>query len=200
MIKIGVTGGIGSGKSIVCKLFSLLGVPIYASDDRARDLMEHDETLIAALKTEFGEEVYTEHKLNRTYLAQQVFNDASKLSKLNALVHPCVAKDFDQWVLRNAHSPFVIKEAAVMLEANGNKQLDKVITVAAPEALRIQRVLKRDPHRTEKEVKAIMEKQFPENKNMALADFIITNDDKHLVIPQVMQLYQTLHQLANTHL
>ena len=198
MIKVGVTGGIGSGKSMVCKLFSLLGVPIYAADEKARFLMEHDAALVSALKGLFGEEVYLQQKLNRVYLAQQVFHDASKLSQLNALVHPCVAKDFDLWVEHHAQAPLLIKEAAVMLENKPYDHLDKVIAVVAPEALRIQRVLKRDPQRTEKEVKAIIDKQFPENKNRALADFIIINDDKHLVIPQVMQLYQTLYHLANT--
>ena len=196
MVKVGVTGGIGSGKSVVTKLFALLGVPVYDADSKARFLMENNEVLRTSLMALFGVNVYSNHHLNRKFLASQVFENAPKLAQLNGLVHPAVATDFDQWLTLHQQSPMVVKEAAIMFESDAYKTLDKIITVFAPEEIRLQRVLKRDPQRTEMEVKAIMSNQFPEEKKLKLADYVIFNDDKHLVIPQVIQLYHTLTKQA----
>lgn len=196
MVKVGVTGGIGSGKSVVTKLFALLGVPVYDADSKARFLMENNEALRTSLMVLFGVNVYSNHHLNRKFLASQVFENAPKLAQLNGLVHPAVATDFEQWLTLHQQAPMVVKEAAIMFESDAYKTLDKIITVFAPEEIRLQRVLMRDPQRTEKEVRAIMSNQFPEEKKLKLADYVIFNDDKHLVIPQVLQLYQTLTKQA----
>lgn len=196
MVKLGVTGGIGSGKSVVTKLFALLGVPVYDADSKARFLMENNEALRTSLMALFGVNVYSNHHLNRKFLASQVFENAPKLAQLNGLVHPAVATDFEQWLTLHQQAPMVVKEAAIMFESDTYKSLDKIITVFAPEEIRLQRVLKRDPQRTESEVRAIMSNQFPEEKKLKLADYVIFNDDKHLVIPQVIQLYQTLTKQA----
>lgn len=196
MVKLGVTGGIGSGKSVVTKLFALLGVPVYDADSKARLLMENNEALRTSLMALFGVNVYSNHHLNRKFLASQVFENAPKLAQLNGLVHPAVATDFEQWLTLHQQAPMVVKEAAIMFESDAYKSLDKIITVFAPEEIRLQRVLKRDPQRTESEVSAIMSNQFPEEKKLKLADYVIFNDDKHLVIPQVIQLYQTLTKQA----
>jgi len=196
VVKVGVTGGIGSGKSVVTKLFALLGVPVYDADSKARFLMENNEALRTSLMVLFGVNVYSNHHLNRKFLASQVFENAPKLAQLNDLVHPAVATDFEQWLTLHQQAPMVVKEAAIMFESDAYKTLDKIITVFAPEEIRLQRVLMRDPQRTEKEVRAIMSNQFPEEKKLKLADYVIFNDDKHLVIPQVLQLYQTLTKQA----
>jgi len=196
VVKVGVTGGIGSGKSVVTKLFALLGVPVYDADSKARFLMENNEALRTSLMVLFGVNVYSNHHLNRKFLASQVFENAPKLAQLNGLVHPAVATDFEQWLTLHQQAPMVVKEAAIMFESDAYKTLDKIITVFAPEEIRLQRVLMRDPQRTEKEVRAIMSNQFPEEKKLKLADYVIFNDDKHLVIPQVLQLYQTLTKQA----
>jgi dephospho-CoA kinase len=189
MIKVGITGGIGSGKSMVCKMFAVLGAPIYDADARARFLMENDPNLIKSLKALFGEKTFIDNQLDRKFVAAQVFNNTDKLTQLNALVHPCVGEDFDHWTKLHADSKVVIKEAALMFESDSYKHLDKIITVFAPEDIRIKRVLKRDPFRTEADIKAIISNQFAEKSKLELADFVILNDDKQLVIPQVLSLY-----------
>ncbi|WP_242926364.1 dephospho-CoA kinase [Pontibacter vulgaris] len=191
MLKIGITGGIGVGKSIVCRLFELLGIPVYDSDARAKWVMQHDVALKQELQDAFGEEAYTlAGELNRPYLASIVFNNPDRLAKLNALVHPHVGADFSNWAKANAKAPYVLKEAALMFESEAWRQMDKIITVSAPLNVRIKRLKQRDPHRTEAEILAIIGKQLPEEEKMARANYIIHNDDKQLLIPQVLQLHQ----------
>lgn len=188
MLKIGITGGIGSGKSIVTKVFSILGIPVYDADSRAKYLMAHDDFLKLELIKLFGNECFVNNDLDRKFIANQVFNNSTKLSQLNALVHPAVGRDFENWCRQYLHLPFVVKEAALMFESEAYKQLDKIITVFAPEKIRIQRVLNRDRHRKYEDVKAIIANQFPEDRKIASADYIIYNDDKQLVIPQVLKI------------
>ena len=148
--QIGITGGIGTGKSLVCRIFQCFGVPAYDADSHAKELMTTDGILISNIKKEFGELSYnTDGSLNRNYLSSRVFNDAEQLKKLNQLVHPRVAIDYKRWVDKKVGAQYILKEAALLFEAGSNQQLDKVIVVTAPEMLRIQRVLKRDRHRTE---------------------------------------------------
>ena len=195
--QIGITGGIGTGKSLVCRIFQCFGVPVYDADSHAKELMTTDGILISNIKKEFGELSYnTDGSLNRNYLSSRVFNDAEQLKKLNQLVHPRVAIDYKRWVDNKVGAQYILKEAALLFEAGSNQQLDKVIVVTAPETLRIQRVLKRDRHRTEAQVKSIVENQMPEEEKMRRADFIVSNDETVLLIPQVVELHTILSKTA----
>lgn len=193
MLKVGITGGIGSGKTIICRVFALFGVPIYDSDFRAKWVMQHDTWLQEELKKAFGEKVYgPDGSLDRPYLASLVFNNPPKLTLLNSLVHPRVKVDFTNWLTLQHNQPYILKEAALMYESNAYKQVHKVITVSAPLEVRLTRVLQRDPHRQATDVKAIIDKQLSEAERQRRADFIIFNDDQQPVIPQVLALHQIL--------
>jgi len=191
MLKIGITGGIGVGKSIVCRLFAILGIPVYDADTRAKWVMRHDQPLKQELTEAFGPDTYTEAgELNRTYLAKTAFHDPQKLALLNSLVHPHVGNDFTNWVEANQSAPYVLKEAALMFESESWRQMDEIIVVSAPLDVRISRILQRDPHRNRQDVEAIIAKQLDEEEKMARAQHIIYNDDKQLLIPQVLQLHE----------
>ncbi|WP_066830490.1 dephospho-CoA kinase [Rufibacter ruber] len=197
MLKIGITGGIGSGKSIVCRCFQLLGVPVYDSDTRAKWVMNHDPELRQGLMAAFGPETFdAHHHLNRPYLAQKVFHDAEQLARLNKLVHPQVRKDFYRWLEAHAQAPYVLKEAALMFESNAYTQVDHVLTVSAPIGLRKARTLLRDSHRSPADVDAIISKQLPEEERIRRAQFVLYNDDVQLVVPQVVQLHEKFLTLA----
>jgi dephospho-CoA kinase len=189
-IQIGVTGGIGAGKSLVCRIFQALGIPIYDADHRAKWLMNHHPTLIAEIKQHFGKEAYLpDESLNRQYLSEKVFSNETLLKQLNALVHPKVGEDYQQWVLQQM-APYVVKEAALLIEAGSYKTLDYLISVNAPESVRLRRVLLRDTHRSAQEVEVIMRKQLSDHERAAKADFVIVNDDKSLILPKTLQLHQ----------
>ncbi|WP_187262836.1 dephospho-CoA kinase [Pontibacter beigongshangensis] len=191
MLKIGITGGIGAGKSIVCRVFQLLGVPVYDSDARAKQVMQQNAALKDDLINTFGPDAYdTAGTLNRSYIASQVFNNPERLARLNALVHPRVATDFEQWAAAQAPAPYVLKEAALMYESQAWRQMDEIITVFSPMEVRIRRLLHRDAHRTEADVRAIISRQLQEEEKIARADHIIYNDDQQLIIPQVIALHQ----------
>lgn len=195
-LQIGITGGIGSGKSLVCRIFNLLGVPVYDADSRAKSLMTTDGILVSQIKKEFGTLSFrADGSVNREYLAEHVFSDPEKLKKLNQLVHPRVGEDYAQWV-KEQRSVYVLKEAALLFEAKSNTALDKIIVVSAPEALRIKRVLLRDKHRTEEQVKDIIRNQLMEEEKLKLADYIIINDETKALIPQVLQLHQQFLSMA----
>ena len=190
-LQIGITGGIGSGKSLVCTIFGKLGVSVYDADSHAKALMTTDGILISEIKKEFGDLSYhADGSLNRVYLANYVFHDPVKLERLNRLVHPRVEADYLKWVSKNAAHPYVIKEAALLFEAGSYKSLDRIIVVSAPEALRVRRVLSRDAHRTVEQIKAIVEKQMPEDEKLKRADHIVVNDETELVVPQVVRLHE----------
>jgi dephospho-CoA kinase len=189
--QIGVTGGIGSGKSLICKMFNTLGIPSYDADSRAKRLMTTDGILVDAIKKEFGTlSYYTDGNLNREFIGSIVFDNAEKLKTLNSLVHPRVAEDYQGWIKDQAEKPYVIREAALLFESSAADLQDQVIVVSAPESLRIARVLKRDPQRTENEVRNIIKNQMSEDEKRERADFIIVNDDTQLVIPQVLKLHR----------
>jgi len=188
---IGITGGIGSGISLVCKIFALLGAPTYDADSRARSLMTEDHVLVDQIKKRFGNQSYFEDgSLNRQYLGKEVFSDPEKLSELNKMVHPRVALDSEKWMNDNAHSPYIVKEAALLFEAGVYKALEKIIVVSAPEVLRVQRVINRDKTRTPEEVLKIIRNQLSEEEKISRADFVITNDETQLIIPQVLKLHE----------
>jgi len=187
---IGVTGGIGSGKSVVCEIFRILGAPVYDADSRAKFLQNNDPQLSREIIGLLGKEAYVDNKLNNKWIASSVFKDPDLLKNLNKLVHPRVAQDFADWRNKNKNSPYLVKEAALLFEAGSYKQLDKLVVVTAPEELRIKRVLSRDSHRTEEQVKNIIKMQWPEDRKTALADFVINNDERELVLPQVLDLHK----------
>jgi dephospho-CoA kinase len=194
-LQVGITGGIGSGKSLVCKIFQSLGVPVYDADSRAKALMTTDNILIGQIKKEFGDQAYNANgSLNRKHISEVAFADASKLKTLDSLVHPRVGDDYSQWAAKQSH-PYVLKEAALIFEAGSYKTLNKVIVVSAPEELRIKRVMARDPQRSEQMIKDIIGNQMPESEKISRADFVITNDESKLVIPQVLSIHQ--HLLAS---
>lgn len=195
MLKVGITGGIGSGKSTVSRIFELLGIPVYYADDRAKDILVRDPELAAAVRQHFGTEVYDENgALNRKYLGNIVFNDKDKLALLNSLVHPATIRDSDRWASQQT-TPYVLKEAALLFETESFHHLDKVIGVFAPQPLRIHRVMKRD-NVSRNDVLARIHKQIDERIKMRLCDYVIHNDEQQLVIPQVLDLHKTLLQLA----
>ncbi|MEB0263656.1 MULTISPECIES: dephospho-CoA kinase [unclassified Mucilaginibacter] len=196
MFKVGITGNIGSGKTTVCKIFEVLGIPVFYADDAAKDVMVTDAELIAGIKQTFGNEAYFEDgMLNRKHIAGIVFNDKEQLAKLNALVHPAVFRAFDKWVLNQKEAPYVLKEAAILFESGSYKKCDRAIMVTAPLELRIKRVTQRNGI-TADEVKARNDRQFTEEKKLALANDVIKNDDTQLVIPQVLKLHQLYLSIA----
>jgi len=194
MLKVGITGGIGSGKSIVAKLFELLDVPVYYADDAAKSLMNNHPLIKAELIRHFGEETYVKGKLNRAWLAAKVFNNTGQLQLLNAIVHPIVINDAVSWMnLRT--EPIVMKEAAIFFESGSYTEMDYMVGVSAPEILRIERVMKRDGSNREA-IQNRISRQMNEEEKMKRCDFIISNDEQQLVIPQVLQLHKELLQFA----
>ncbi len=191
MLLIGITGGIGSGKSVVARVFAALGVPVYDSDSRAKWLMAHDPALREQLTAAFGLATYdAAGQLDRAYLARVAFNNPTQLAWLNELVHPRVGADFAAWASQQAAAgqPYVLKEAALLFEANIDRGLDAVITVWAPAAMRQARVLRRDPQRSAADVQAIMARQLDDDEKVRRATYVVYNDDSQLVLPQVLAL------------
>lgn len=189
-LQIGITGGIGSGKSLVCKIFQSLGAPVYDADSRAKALMTTDGILITGIEKEFGNLAYNrDGTLNRKHIGEAAFGNPEKLKALDSMVHPRVAEDYAKWVGEQTN-PYVIKEAALLFEAGSYKSLDKIIVVSAPEHLRVKRVVVRDPNRSEQMVKDIIGNQMPDPEKIAKADFVIVNDESQLVIPQVLELHK----------
>ncbi len=195
-VQIGITGGIGSGKSLICRIFHVLGVPVYDADSQAKKLMTTDGILIHQIKKEFGSLSYDDKgELNREWLGKTVFNQPDKLARLNALVHPRVAADYNQWIVTQSGAKYCLKEAALLFEAGSFQWLDKIIVVAAPDALRIKRVLQRDAHRSKEDLERIIQNQMPQEEKMSKADYIIKNDESELVVPQVLKLHEWFNSM-----
>jgi len=194
MMKVGLTGGIGSGKTTVAKIFELLGVPVYYADDEARRIMNKDEELRRAIEEQFGKAAYKNGDLDRNYIAAKVFQRPQQLEKLNALVHPVTIRDADKW-MNQQRTPYTIKEAALIFESAAAGQLNYVIGVYAPVALRIKRAMERNKVSSDDVLKRI-DNQMDENIKMKLCDFVILNDENELLIPQVIALHQKLLALA----
>jgi dephospho-CoA kinase len=195
MLKVGVTGGIGSGKSTVCKIFEELGVPVYYADDRAKYLMQHEHYLIDQIKKNFGDEVYENGKLNRTLLAEKVFNNKPKLDLLNSLVHPAVFRDTERWIDEQEAKGvrYGIKEAALLVETGSYKTLDKLIVVTAPIHMRVNRVSQRDNVSLDT-VMLRVRNQLPDEEKIKFADFVIVNDrDINHLHQQVLQINEQLN-------
>ena len=188
VIKVGITGGIGSGKSTVAKIFAVLGVPVYYADDASRRIMNSDPEVIDLITRHFTKEAYKNGRLERSFLAEQVFKSKANLELLNSLVHPATIRDADNW-LSVQQAPYVIKEAALLFETGSYAALDYVIGVSAPYGLRLQRTINRDQSNRE-QVIARMNRQIDENIKMKLCDFIVYNDEEQLLIPQVIKLHE----------
>lgn len=189
--QVGLTGGIGAGKSVIGRIFALLGCPLYDADSRAKYVMTTDGILMSNIRKEFGELSFNpDGSLNRPYLSDLVFRNPGQLEKLNGLVHPRVAADYEDWVAKHAHHDYVIKEAALLFESGSYKLLDYVVLVVAPEPLRIDRAVKRDTGRTADQVRSIMRQQWPDDEKIKLADSVVRNDESELVIPQVLRLHE----------
>lgn len=197
MLKIGITGNIGSGKTTVSKIFEVLGIPVFYADDEAKKVMVTDGILINAIKQSFGVESYFEDgSLNRKHIAGIVFNNEVELQKLNAITHPAVFRAFDNWVLQFNSAPYVLKEAALLFESSSYQMCNKTIMVTAPLDLRIKRVMQRDGL-TKAEVISRDSRQFSEEKKIRLSDYVITNDNQQLIIPQVLKLHETFLSLSH---
>lgn len=195
MLKVGLTGGIGSGKSTIAKIFEVLGIPVYYADDATKRIMNSDEELKASLIKNFGKETYKDGLLDRAWLASVVFADSKKLELLNSLTHPATIRDASRWMEKQA-SPYIIKEAALLFESGANKQLDHIIGVYAPQDIRVKRVMARD-HITGEEVLKRLNKQMDEDEKMKLCDSIIVNDEQQMVTPQVMEIHKKFLALSN---
>ncbi len=193
MLKVGITGGIGSGKTTVSRVFEILGVPVFYADEEAKKIMLHDAA--AEIKNIFGAGVFSGNLPDRKKIAAVVFNDPAQLSRLNKLIHPRVAERFAEWCKENSGAPYVIKEAAILFESGAYSELDKVIAVYAGEELRIQRVIQRDRCSRE-EAAARMKTQMNEEEKAARADYVIYNDGNDLVVPALLDLHKKLLALS----
>ena len=194
-LKIGLTGGIGSGKSTVAEIFKVLGIPVFDADSVAKKILNEDENLKHQIINLFGNEAYQNGLLNKKHIADIVFKDAFKLEQLNALVHPATLAAADVW-MQSQTSAYAVKEAALLFEAGTAAHLDFIIGVKAPKSLRIHRVMERD-HVSRKEVLTRMSRQIEDDIKMRLCDFVVMNDDQHLLIPQVISLHDKLINLSN---
>lgn len=193
MLKVGITGGIGTGKSTVARVFSSLSIPVYEADYRAKFLMENDKTIISKIKELLGQEAYlTDGTYNKAYVAQQVFENQELLKNLNAIVHPAVGMDFREWINSQKNVPYIIKEAAIMSKNSG---LDKIIVVSSPLNLRVSRIQKRD-NRTLDQIENIFQNQKSEEQFLEIADFEIKNNESEFILPQVLKIDQILRNLA----
>lgn len=192
---IGLTGGIGSGKSTIAKVFQSLHIPCYYADDRAKSLMNESSEVKDKLTAKFGSEVYKDGTLNRPLLAELIFNNDENRAFVNNVVHPAVAKDFEQWTTEQ-EAPYVLKEAAILFETGGYKASDFNILVTAPVEVRLQRVMSRDSASAE-QVKARMNAQWPDEKKTELADFVILNDGVAPITPQVQSIHEALLSRSN---
>ena len=187
MLKIGITGGIGSGKTIVCSVFQNLGIPIFNANNQAKSLL-HNKDVIEFYKHEFGDEVFSGLSIDKTKLAKLIFNNSEALHKVNSFIHPLVYRLFDEWCLLQRDKPYVINEAALLFETQGYKRLDFTILVVAPVEIRIKRVMQRDSSGIE-DIKARMDKQLNDEQKMKLANYIIENNDSELLLPSILNLH-----------
>ena len=194
MLKVGITGGIGSGKTMVCQVFETLGIPVFYADRAGKYLMENDAALIGSIKELFGEDIYDAGRLNREKIATQVFKSPQLLQALNEIVHPAVIRYGTMW-MESWKTAYVMKEAAIFFESGSYKKMDVMVGVYAPEKLRILRVMERD-HVSQEKIFERMSFQMDEEEKMKRCDHVITNDDVQAVIPQVLKLHEELIKMA----
>lgn len=196
MKKVGITGGIGSGKSTVSQAFQSLGIPIYCSDIRSKMLVANDTRIISGLKKILGDDIYSSTgQLDKRRMAAEIFTDKTKLERVNSLIHPIVNENFALWAEQQEQNgaPYVINEAAIMIENGSYKLLDHIIIVTAPLELRIQRCIERD-HAERTAIEQRINNQIPENEKLSYADDIIITDDRHFILPQILEIHERLKQ------
>ena len=191
MFTVGVTGGIGSGKSLVCDVYRSLFVPVYNADIEARRIMEENVGIREGLTEYFGVEAYRDGKLNRPWIADRIFSDNKDREFVNSIVHPAIHDDFIKWTSQHSDKSYVIEEAALLFESGAYKRLDMMILVTAPEKLRIERIVKRDGLEQDK-ILARMKSQINPDKAAKMADHVILNDEKSFVLPQVLEIHQKI--------
>jgi dephospho-CoA kinase len=186
---VGLTGGIGSGKSEVARLFKILGAATYAADETSKFLLDHNSALKNKLIDAFGNQVYQNSKLNRKFFASLIFQNNNSIALANSIIHPFVFKDFENWIQNQPNCKYIVMEAAILFESRANDHLNKIITVYSPAEVRISRVMKRDNCNRE-DVLRRMHHQIPDEEKIKLSDFVIYNDEQHMVIPQVLELHR----------
>ena len=196
LLKLGVTGGIGSGKTSVCRVFSVLGIPVFTADIEAKDIMDNDREIIQNLNSIAGKDLYPEGRLDREELAKLIFNDQDLLHKVNSLVHPLIFGNFIQWVEKQ-NAPYVIMEAAILFESGGSEYVDKVVTVIAPVEERIERVV-RGNKLTREQVLARIRNQMDDDLKIKQSDFVINNSENDMIIPAILQIHDVLLKYINT--
>ncbi len=192
MLRLGITGGIGSGKSVVCSIFNTLGVPVYNADTRAKFLVNSVASLQSDIKKFFGPKSFEDGVYNRKYISALVFGNTEKRLQLNRIIHPYVLNDWDEFCEQNKDRSYIVKEAAIMLETDSKKSIDRIVLVYSPLELRIERIMKRDDLDRETILKR-MEAQMPEEEKLELADEVIYNDSKHSLIEQVLKIHKRLN-------
>ncbi len=196
MLSVGITGGIGSGKSTVCRVFELLNVPIFYADAEARRLQDEDAEIKSAMISLLGNDIYTLAGLNRKAVAEKVFTNKLLLEQLNKIIHPATINAFIKWKEIHGKSPYILKEAAILFESDSHIDLDKIIAVTAPEELRMERIINRD-HISRAQVISRMKNQLSDEERKIRSDFVIINDEKIAIIPQVMKVHEKLMHLIN---
>ncbi len=195
MIKVGITGGIGSGKTTICRLFELLGIPVYYSDDESKQLLDSNMDVKAGIVKTFGNDLLSESGLiDKKKLASLVFNNKEALEKLNSIVHPAVRAHFENWLNQHSAQKYILKEAAILFESNAYKRVDKIITVTAPAEMKISRAMHRDKISRE-QVEHRMMNQISDEKKINRSEFVIYNDEQKLLIPQVINIHNQLNKL-----
>lgn len=187
MIKLGVTGGIGSGKSLVCSIISAMGYPVFNADIEARRIVDTDSGVVLSIKKLFGNEIYINNQLNRRRVAEIAFSNQEMLVKLNSIIHPAVAEHFIYWIIQHQSRELVVEEAAILFESGAYKYLDKIITVIAPTEIRVERVMNRDGI-SEQFVLSRMNNQLPQDELIKRSDYIIENDGVKLILPQIVRI------------
>ena len=193
-MRLGVTGGIGSGKSTVCRVFSILGAPVFSADEAARIIMDTDPDVIKAVNDIVGKNVYSNGKLLRRELAELIFNNTILLEKINSLVHPLIFRQFEDWE-KSQDYPYVIMEAAILFESGADKMVDKILTVTAPEEERIMRIQKRN-NLTREEIIARIKNQFDDEFRIKRSDYVVDNSGHNLILPRILEIHRELLLLA----
>ena len=189
---IGITGGIGAGKSTVSTICKHLGFKVYNSDQRAKEIVSEDSFIKKKLISFFGNNIYKNGVLDRKFLSDKIFNDKSSLQQINSIIHPAVKKDFNSWVINNSNEKILFKESALLLESGAYKELDKIILIVSDKNLRVSRVLNRDQNRSKKEIESIIDKQIDEVDAIKYADIVIDNNHKKMLLPSVIKEIEKL--------
>ena len=189
---IGITGGIGAGKSTVSTICKHLGFKVYNSDQRAKEIVSEDSIIKKKLISFFGNNIYKNGVLDRKFLSDKIFNDKSSLQQINSIIHPAVKKDFNSWVINNSNEKILFKESALLFESGAYKELDKIILIVSDKNLRVSRVLNRDQKRSKKEIESIIDKQIDVVDAIKYADIVIDNNHKKMLLPSVIKEIEKL--------